>query len=662
MAKIAMQAKVGPFARRTVLIALGCFAGANSACGPGQKPAAPVVAEDGLATAYGIFRRLFVQAAQDRTYTIGFGYQAGLCTSKIVVDQVPVNGQATIDFGAGTVTAHLLGPEATGFDLYFVKNATDRGSARPESFDRFFEVGTFAADPSTPNRQTLSVSVGTAPFPRDGVNFDLDMVVVSLHGQSPATSVVATGARTLFEKRFFRERAGQSQAPVAGVLADFVETGDPLVRRGGQLFAFEAFGGNGRTCATCHPPANNQKIDPAFVQSLPPGDPLFQAPAGFEDPALLTHALVRENVDGLEDPVHKFVERAVPSTLSMNTSIGEVGTGLGQSNLFDGSSTMGVPLGDGPPPDQRLGWGGDGAPGRGTLQEFAFGAIVQHLSASLARVPDRDYRTPTQAELDALEAYLLFNGRQTSADTRAIVLADPAAEAGRGTALGAGQCSTCHVELLGVTNQNFSVDTGVEQIPISFRTPANMPVDGGFGPQGSIATGFGNGDFNVPSLYEAADTPPYFHNGAVATLEDAVAFYNTSTFDTVSGAAFAAPSLSAQDVESVGAFLRTINALVNIAQVRRRAEFLRDHTTPGGAEIVSLAIHDTEDAVRVLSVPALGGAGTADALAALREALGLLQSVGALAAMQPATKMDPVLALLDRAKGALLARNPNADF
>ena len=54
------------------------------------------------------------------------------------------------------------------------------------------------------------------------------------------------------------------------------QTGDPqLIERGRQLFFNETFGGNGRTCGTCHPATNNFTIDPAFVRRLPQSDPLF---------------------------------------------------------------------------------------------------------------------------------------------------------------------------------------------------------------------------------------------------------------------------------------------------------------------------------------------------------------------------------------------------
>src|SRR5262249_26178818 len=163
----------------------------------------------------------------------------------------------------------------------------------------------------------------------------------------------------------------------------------------------------------------------------PPSDPLFTFPIGLEDPAMLPHALIRENVDGFERPTHKFVERGVPHTLSLSTSIGVVGTGVGANDGNESEDNINSP----PPPDQRTGWSGDGAPGRGTLNEFAFGAIVQHYTRTLARAPGKDFRVPTQGELDALEAFQLFGGRQRPIDTRALTFGDPAADAGLHSAL-----------------------------------------------------------------------------------------------------------------------------------------------------------------------------------------------------------------------------------
>ena len=50
---------------------------------------------------------------------------------------------------------------------------------------------------------------------------------------------------------------------------------------GARVFFDETFGGNGRTCGTCHPAANNYTVEQAFISNLPASDPLFV----FENPA-----------------------------------------------------------------------------------------------------------------------------------------------------------------------------------------------------------------------------------------------------------------------------------------------------------------------------------------------------------------------------------------
>jgi hypothetical protein len=640
-----------------------CSSGGPAASIPERaaRAASAVTTEDGLSQAYGIFKALFTQNGQDQSYVIGFGFHPMLSTAKIVTNGNPVNGQASIDFVNGTVSATLAGPADARFDLYFVKNAPGRGSVKPESFDAIFKVGSFVPNPNVPNQHTLQATIGTAPFPQNGVNFDLDMVVVTLKDHSPTSSVIATGARALFEKRFFRERAGVAMPAVTGTLADFIETNDPLVQRGAQLFVNETFAGNGRRCATCHPLANNQTIDPPFVATLPASDPLFTFPTGLEDPSMLQHALVRENVDGFEQPTAKFVERSVPHTLSMSTSIGEVGTGLGQSSNFGTGF-------DGPPPDQRTGWSGDGAPGRGTLNEFAAGAVEQHFTKSLGRVAGTDFRIPTQEELDALEAFQIFNGRQKNAVTPVLTFADPAAEAGKNSANGEGACSACHQDLVGVTNSNLNLDTGVENLFISFRTPSNMPKDGGFGVNqfdgspGTIEAGFGNGRFNAPPLTEAADTAPFFHNGAISVLEDAVAFYQSPQFLGSRGTFFVVPQLTPQSIQNIGAFLRTINALMNIAQVRKRVSYLEANATAGGATILDVAIRDTQDAIDDLSAPALSSQATANAVTALKTVKLTLQNSLPFASNEPPAPMIQAITWLGIAETDLLTSNPNNDF
>jgi cytochrome c peroxidase len=669
--------------QRSVLRWLGLLGlvGAVSACSGVASPEgalaqtdSALTAEDGLAQAYGIFKGLFTTNGEDKHHHMGFGYHPGLSTQKLLgPNGVPLSGQITLNFvtdgqgAAGTVTAIATGPANRAFDLYFVKNAVGQGTVKPEAIDQIRKVGTFSAVPGEPTQYTLSANIGAAAFPNFGVNFDLDMIVVTLAGQNPQSNVLATGARTLFEKRFFRERAGRTLDPVVGALSTTVETSDPLVQRGAQLFFNETFAGNGRTCGTCHRIENNLTIDAAFIATLPPSDPLFVVPTGLENPTLLKNALILENLDGAEDPTHKFVERSVPHTLSMSTSIGEVVT---QQRGFDDAFGS---ISDGPPSDQRTGWSGDGAPGRGTLNEFAFGAVAQHFTKSLNRVVGTSFRVPTQAELDALEAFQLFSGRQKNPNTAALTFGDAAATAGRDAALGSAQCAVCHRDLLGDSARNFDINTGVADLQ---PPSAIQPKDGGFGVSnvdpvtlqplaGSIATGFGDGQFNVPPLYEAADTAPFFHNGVVTSIEAAVNFYSSPQFLNSPGARiFAQPdqNLFPSQENDIVAFLRTINALTNIVQIRKRVQYLANNATPGGTQIMTIAIKESQDAITDLTSPTLTGVATANALQALRTVKLSLQNSLPFANSAASVPMSQVVTWLGIAESDLITANPLNDF
>ena len=558
---------------------------------PGDAPepvgaaAQAVSSEDGLAEAFGIFTQNFVADGQDQRFTIGFGFHPGMVTQRVAVAGAAASGLATLVFAEGRVQATLHNvPDDVRFDLWFVKNVPGAGrTVRPEVGDQLLKIGSFTPGTEA-NTHTLDAVIGTA-----AVGFDLDDVVVTAAGQSPVASVIASGARTVLEKRFFRERAGGHLDPVTGATSNAVESTDPLIARGAQLFFGETFAGNGRTCGTCHPAEHNLTIDPRFIATLPSTDPLFVAEtnpalAQLENPTLLRHdALIRENVDGFDDATHKFVQRGVPHTLAMSTSIGR--------------GDLGVPP-DGPPPDFRTGWGGDGAPGRGSLNEFAFGAIMQHFTQRLDRRAGVDFRVPTQDELDALEAFQLFSGRQHNPITPALTFREARAENGKNLFLG--PCVACHRDLVG-GRENFLIDTDIERIVIS------APRDGGFGTTGTDTQGgIGTGRFNVPPLVEAADTGPFFHNDTIATIEDAVSFYVSDVFSSSPGGQLVGPiPFTPDQVNDVAAFLRVINAAENIRQTRKRALFVQNNRSSGNSAILRVAINDLQDAIDDLEPKAL---------------------------------------------------------
>lgn len=395
---------------------------------------------------------------------------------------------------------------------------------------------------------------------------------------------------------------------------------------GADVFLREDFGGNGRTCATCHRVDNNFTIDPAFISRLPARDPLFVAEfnpalAGLEIPAQMrAKGLILENVDGTDpDPRTHFVLRSVPHNFSMGTSVTP-------------------PPNDTNLPLERTGWSGDGAPGDGTLRDFLTGAITQHYTRTLARVPGTDFRLADDAELDRVELFMRQLGRTNELALASVVMSDAAAEVGRTTFLTVG-CNACHgnaganASFGGGGNRNFN--TGVE----SARNAdlAAFPHDGGLGREPANADGsFGNGTFNTPPLVEAADTGPFFHtattisgapshNTPVASvIEEAIAFYTTPAFNNSPAGRVAPISLTADQIDDIGRFLRGVNAAFNAALAIKRLDASAALVArfPGvrvdlQREELRLANAEVRDAIRVLgSVPNLDTVSLTELLAA----------------------------------------------
>jgi cytochrome c peroxidase len=459
--------------------------------------------------------------------------------------------------------------------------------------------------------------------------------------------VLLAGTPTLFQRMYTRKQLGlpeyaspaDTQAlPGLGnaVAENPLGSLDALISSGANLFMNGTFNGNGRTCASCHRAENNFTIDPAFIATLPADDPLFVAEfnpdlaSNFENPALMRRfGLIVENVDGTDDLANKFTMRSVPHTLGMSVSLTPAPGGT------DGTSI---------PPEQRTGWSGDGAPGAGTLRDFATGAVTQHFTRTLARQAGSDFRLPTDAELDAMEAFQLALGRQEDLDLSTLQLSDPVAARGQllftqsdsgGGSQGAGKCNVCHANAganAAFAPANFNFDTGIEAMPDqpARLVDANINSDGGFGKDPHPATpgAFGDGSFNTPPLVEAADTAPYFHNNSVGTLEEAVGFYNSAAFANSPSGQFLASidsggvgiQLEPTQVEAIAAFLRTINAMENIRSSTDTAITAKSAANDAGADSLILLMEaDIEDAIQVLSARGL----SANAVSHLQAALEL---------------------------------------
>jgi len=598
-----------------------------------------LVVDDGLSEAFAAFQKQFVLDGQDQNFQMAFGPHPVLVNEPSTAG---VTGRATFHFAQGQVEAQLHGDALAGksFDLWLVHNVEGSGrTVRPEVGDQSLRVGSFQATPDL-TQQTLTATLSQA-----NVRFDFDQLVVTLAGKRPEASVAAIGARTLFEKRFFRAAFAQPTPAVTGTLSTEIETTDPLVQRGAQLFFKETFNGNGRTCGTCHRAEHNLTLDAAFIATLPATDPLFVAEtnpalAQLENPSKMhTFGVIQENLDGFNAPP---VMRGVPHLLAQSTSLRpQIG------------GTLGIP---GSPPDQATAWSGDGAPGRGTLQEFALGAIAQHLTRTLARTAGVDFRVPTQAESDALEAFTLFNGRQSDPDLSTLQMRDAHAESGRNLFNGNAFCSFCHSNGGANTaaNINLVFPTGVAD-----RTFAQQfPQDGGFGRTPS-SHGLGTGAFNAPSVIEAADTLPAFHLSDIQSIEDAVNFYTTDQFNlSAAGRIIVAIHLQPQEVADIAAFLRAVNAAENVREVRKRIQFVHDHRSAGNTQILTVAMADMDDALRVLTEKDLNPTAR-HYLATAKQATIIAQANPD--ANRPAY-LDTVLVNLQGAKDDLFASNPASQF
>ncbi len=364
---------------------------------------------------------------------------------------------------------------------------------------------------------------------------------------------------------------------------------------GAALFFNETFGGNGRTCGSCHPVANNFTIDKPFLDTLPATDPLFIAENrddafdldALEGPDLRGRTLIRENLDGLEDAENKFVLRSVQHIFSLSTTL--------ERDPSDGTSASFV---------ERTGWSGDGSDD-GSLAAFADGAIRQHLTKSLARGPG-DFRLTTPLERANLLAYQLSVGRTSELDLGHVTFNDPFADPGVDVFTDPlrGRCNECHRNAGGesASGKNTNFKNGIE---IFSDDTLNRPTfagvalrDGGFGgqslplPNAAVLdsspelNGFGDESFNTPSLIEVADTGPFFHHNSsgdqdnpAAGLPAAIGFYRDVAFTN----SFAAQALRNQfggtDISLVGndfvnlqSFLRAINVAFNFALARQRID------------------------------------------------------------------------------------------
>jgi hypothetical protein len=363
------------------------------------------------------------------------------------------------------------------------------------------------------------------------------------------------------------------------------------VSQGQRLFDHETFGGNGRTCRTCHS-GSDGTLDPEEVEQRlaeNPSDPLF------------LH-------DGLDDFVSGTTRIAAHATILIERELPEGVV------LVDDPSATSVVLGRGVPStvntpalDQALMYDMRNP----TLQDQASGAIERHAQVATA---------PTAAQLDAIAEFQQTDNRFFS--SRAL---RAFAEGGTGPALPAGRtasekrgreffvdapwnppskkgaCALCHSgPMLNAANQFTTDATGAPpgwrafDILVSSRNVMNNPVhtfavtdrcnttlEVRSPDPGIMLTGVYNipmlaqflppeelcilhpalftNMFKTPQLFGVKHTAPYFHDNSAKSLEDVLQQY---VFFFTANLGFPITDsnilLTEQDIADIIAFLRLL--------------------------------------------------------------------------------------------------------
>ncbi len=387
---------------------------------------------------------------------------------------------------------------------------------------------------------------------------------------------------------------------------------------GADLFFSETFGGNGRTCATCHFATENYTL-PANLSGIPADDPLFIADpdhpdyvpelelCGVDCDAILDNGLILVNADGANngpDGFPSYSMRSVPHTLSLPATLDPGPGGVGDAT----------------------GWSGDGSPDL-TLHGFAAGAFKQHFTLDTERLPG-DFPVPTDDEADAMLAFQRGLGRSQGTDIAPITFLDGNAAAGDLVFREGRRCSICHA-LVGLmpNPRNLNFDTHVEEARID-GCPAPLNAgkcaqdsailvpganfDGGHGtdPHPSGDGRFGDGKFNIPPLIEAADTGPFFHDNSELSLEAAIAFYRSSFFEAAQCTPLPPPDITCGLGDTVpgvaereiGAFLRILNAGLNLSMAAQRIHWAFEllatepGTDPSVIRTLELVLEEVVDA------------------------------------------------------------------
>lgn len=392
-----------------------------------------------------------------------------------------------------------------------------------------------------------------------------------------------------------RNTAGQT-----ATLAD-----ESLINQGQRVFASETFNGNGRTCQTCHLPGRDQfGLTTQTVRSLPPDDALFVFEPNINILRLTAASFpgdLRGSISGSSGTARVLAGSADTYYVIGGSNLsGTISDTNGNSGAFS-SFQAGDLRGPNPHNGSLLGLEDpvhvrgpralileniDGFTQREVLRtsphllnleltapyglsgeftnliDFSDGAVVQHFSRSLERVPDRDFRHATLGELQAMEAF------QNSIKHQRVFAATTEAQK-RGKNLffsDESKCFKCHSgpvlanadgSLTGtVAGRNETFDTGIANQLTNLLALPTEPA--------GLAAGQSTRKFNTPPLFGIRLTAPFFHDGSAATLTEAVRFYDSSEFVASPAGDLVGAVLAANQPDKVADIVAFLESLVEL--------------------------------------------------------------------------------------------------
>lgn len=285
-----------------------------------------------------------------------------------------------------------------------------------------------------------------------------------------------------------------------------------LVERGRKLFFEETFGGNGRTCGTCHP-TPTLVLTPADIAVLPPDDPFFAGVMDF-DPEMARHGMIRYPLGGasLFEP-DMVVFRSIPTIRNVRRTAPFTSDGRASN-----------------------------------LQEQALEATLLHLLDGAVDRPGE--RLPTAEEIDAIVAFEEAMQEPESGRMGTGGL-DAQARAGRALFFGDARCASCHVP------PEFT-DNRFHHIVATSDPPADP---GRCRIESASPDCWSGAAFNTPQLRGVARAAPFFHDNSLPSLSAVVAFYNSPRFSDSPAArrlGIGPLDLDPEQVAALVAFLREL--------------------------------------------------------------------------------------------------------